>query len=302
VLEFASVSSTGVASARQELTGPPNTYEPAFAAPNLLRFWRRSAAYVRAFEGTRPRITTRLPAGAAFESQVAALPDGTVVAVWPNAGAIYAATLTPGALAFGPVARLSAPGGFARSPKIAVTSDGHAVVVWTQSDGTGRALVSAAAAPGGAFGAPIVLEPSRAQALTAEAIATTAGDVLVTFVSARSDSPAGPLQALRVAPDGHGTTPTLTLTPPGERTRDAALAVDSGAGYAAWATAGAGVRHRIRVVRIAPSGIVGTPRTVSGNDSAVSAPPAFAMTPRGRALIGYATQGSRIRLVTRRAG
>jgi hypothetical protein len=34
----------------------------------------------------------------------------------------------------------------------------------------------------------------------------------------------------------------------------------------------------------------------------VSTPPAFAMTPRGRALIAYATQSLRIRLVTRRAG
>jgi hypothetical protein len=62
------------------------------------------------------------------------------------------------------------------------------------------------------------------------------------------------------------------------------------------------VRHRVRVVRIAPGGIVGTVRTVSGSDSAVSTPPAFAMTTRGRALIAYATQSLRIRLVTRRAG
>jgi hypothetical protein len=304
VLELASVLPTGVVNGRQELTGPPNTYEPAFPAPGLLTFWRRSAAYVRTFAGTRPGVTTRLPAGAAFESQVARVANGALVAVWPNGGAIFAATQAPGAIAFGPVTRLSAPGGFARTPKLAVTSDGHAVAVWTQSEGTGRALMSASAPAGGAFGAPTVLAPASAQALTPEAIGTTAGDVLVTFVSARSDSPAGPLQALRVAPDGHATTPvlTLTLTPPGERTRDAALAVDSGAGYAAWVTAGVGLRHRVRVVRIAPGGIVGTVRTVSGSDAAVSAPPAFAMTTRGRALIGYATQSQRIRLVTRRPG
>jgi hypothetical protein len=54
-------------------------------------------------------------------------------------------------------------------------------------------------------------------------------------------------------------------------------------------------------VRIAGS-IVGTVRTVSGSDAAVAARPAFAMTPRGRALIGYATTAGRIRLVTRRGG
>ncbi|HEX5899147.1 MAG TPA: hypothetical protein VFY32_07075 [Solirubrobacteraceae bacterium] len=65
-----------------------------------------------------------------------------------------------------------------------------------------------------------------------------------------------------MAPDGHGTTPALALSRPGERTKDATLAADS----------------------------------------AVSAPPAFAMSPGGRAMIAYATQSNRIRLVTRRAG
>src|SRR5262249_6351220 len=149
---------------------------------------------------------------------------------------------------------------------------------WTQADANGRALVAASAAPGAPFGAPIVLAPSTARALTVQAIATTNDAVLVTFVSARSDAPAGPLQAPALAPDGPPATPIRTLTPAGERTRDAALAVDSGAGYASWVVAGNGVRHRVRVVRIAAGGIVGTARTVSGSDSAVSTPPAFAMT------------------------
>ena len=59
-------------------------------------------------------------------------------------------------------------------------------------------------------------------------------------------------------------------------------------------------RHAVRVVRIAGT-IVGTVRTVSGSDAAVAAPPAFAMTSRGRALIAYATTSGRIRLVTERA-
>jgi hypothetical protein len=92
-----------------------------------------------------------------------------------------------------------------------------------------------------------------------------------------------------------------TLTPPGERTRDVSLAADNSAGYAAWTTGGVTSRHRVRVVRIAGS-VVGTVRTISASDGAVAAPPAFAMSPRGRALIAYATTSGRIRLVTRRAG
>ena len=300
VLELASISHAGAASAPRAITGPPNAYSPAFVNPELLTFCRRQAAYTVAIAGGSAAVKTRLPAGAAFESEVAALPDGTLVAVWPSGGAIFAATRAPSATSFGAAARLSAPGGFARSPHLAFTPDGHTVAVWTQADGTGRALVSAARPPGGAFGAPIEVLPSSAQVLTVRALGSSAGDVLVTYVSAQAPAPAGPLHALRLGPDGQRTAPVRTLTPPGERTRDASLAADNSAGYATWVTAGTG-RHVARVVRIAGS-IVGTVRTISGSDGAVAAPPAFAMSPRGRALIAYATTSGRIRLVTRRAG
>jgi hypothetical protein len=299
VIGFASVSGGRVVSGPRATTGPPNSYEPAFANPRLLTWWRRKAAYARTIEGDRPVVTTRLPSGAAFESQVAELPDRTRVAVWPNAGAIYAATQAPGALAFDAPVRLSAPGGFARSPQLTVTTGGTAVAVWTQSDGVGRALVAAARPPGGAFGAAVQLTSRDAQALDVQAVATSAGDVLATYISARPDNPGGPLSALRISPSASASTP-VTLTAPGERARYASLAVDAGAGYAAWVTAGTG-RHGVRVVRIAGS-VVGTVRTVSGSDRAASAPPAFAMTRSGRAVIAYATTSNRIRLVTRRAG
>jgi hypothetical protein len=302
VLQLSSVTRSGARTGPNAITGPPNSYDPAFVTPNLVRFNRRTSAYVRSIGAGRAGTAMRLPAGATFDAQVVRLSNGALVAVWPSGGAIYTASVAPGATAFGPATRVSAPGGFARTPKLAVTTDGHAVAVWTQADANGRALVAASAAPGAPFGAPIILAPSTARALTVQAIAMTNDEVLVTFVSARADSPAGPLQALQLAPDGHATTPIRTLTPAGERTRDAALAVDSGAGYAAWVVGGNGVRHRVRVVRIAAGGIVGTVRTVSGSDSAVSTPPAFAMAPRGRALIAYTTQSQRIRLVTRRAG
>ncbi|HEX6618229.1 MAG TPA: hypothetical protein VF024_01150, partial [Solirubrobacteraceae bacterium] len=172
VLELASVTRAGAVGGPRAITGPPNPFAPAFADPGLLTFWRRQAAYTIAIANRTAGAKTRLPDGAAFESVVAALPDGTLVAVWPSAGAIFAATHDPGATAFGAPVRLSAPGGFARSPQLAFTPDGHTVAVWTQSDGTGRALVSAARPPGGAFGAPIeVLAPS-AQVLTARALGT----------------------------------------------------------------------------------------------------------------------------------
>jgi hypothetical protein len=144
----------------------------------------------------------------------------------------------------------------------------------------------------------VQLTSGAAQALEVQAIATSAGDVLAAYVSARPDNPAGPLQAVRIRPDGSGAA-QLTLSAPGERVRDVSLATDGGAAYAAWTTAGT-ARRSIRVVRISGA-IVGTRRTVSGSDAAAAGPPAFAMTLRGRALIAYATKSARIRLVTRAA-
>jgi hypothetical protein len=142
---------------------------------------------------------------------------------------------------------------------------------------------------------------SSEQVLTVHALGSSAGDVLVAFVSARADIASGPLRALRLGPDGLASSSVRTLTPPGERTRDVALAADGSAGWAAWATGGVTSRHAIRVVRISRT-VVGTVRTVSGSDAAVAARPAFAMTARSRALIAYATTSGRIRLVTKRAG
>jgi hypothetical protein len=165
----------------------------------------------------------------------------------------------------------------------------------------GRALVTAARPPGGAFGAPTTVLASSEQVLTVHALGSSAGDVTVAFVSARADIGSGPLRTLRVGPDGLASSSVRTLTPPGERTRDVALAADGSASWAAWATGGVTSRHAIRVVRISRT-VVGTVRTVSGSDRAVAARPAFAMTARSRALIAYATTSGRIRLVAKRAG
>lgn len=301
VLELASVTRAGAVGGPRAITGPPNAFGPAFASPDVLSFWRRQAAYTIAIANRTAGAKTRLPAGATLDAQVVKLSDGRLVAAWPSGGAIFAATRAPGATAFGAATRLSAPGGFARSPQLAVTPDGHTVAVWTQSDGVGRALVTAARPRDGVFGAPTTVLASSEQVLTVRALGSSAGDVLVAFVSARADIGSGPLRALRLGPTGLASSSVRTLTPPGERTRDVALAADGSAGWAAWATGGVTSRHRIRVVRISRT-VVGTVRTVSGSDAAVPARPAFAMTARSRALIAYATTSGRVRLVTKRAG
>jgi hypothetical protein len=57
VLEFASASRGRVVSGPRAITGPPNSYRPAFPNPQLLTFWRRKAAY--ATQSNRIRLVTR---------------------------------------------------------------------------------------------------------------------------------------------------------------------------------------------------------------------------------------------------
>jgi hypothetical protein len=303
VVTTTTVSRSGALGARLALSGVRSSgYFPRFVAPDLLAFTTRTEARVVRL-GDRP-VGVSLPAGATFDAALGLLPDGTLLAAWPDSGRVYAAALAPDASGFGPAQALSPAAGYARSPQLAVTSDGAAVVVWTQSDQYGSALLAAARPAGGAAFEPArELAPSSAGASEPAAIGTTAGDVFVAYVAA-GPGPSngrrrnGPLTALRLAPDGHAVTAPLVLTPRGERTGGIALAVDSGAAYAAWVTAGARP-HRLRIVRVAPGGIVGAVRTLSGRDNLVTAPPSFAMTTSGRALIAYATTAGTIRMVAR---
>jgi hypothetical protein len=58
----------------------------------------------------------------------------------------------------------------------------------------------------------------------------------------------------------------------------------------------------VHVRRLAPGGILGRLRTVSGRDDAGPAAPSLAMVRSGRALLAYATRDGRLRYVTRDAG
>ncbi|MGZ6705652.1 MAG: hypothetical protein ACXVFN_01735 [Solirubrobacteraceae bacterium] len=280
----------------RQLGGPPHQYEPRFPAPDALLFNTRATATVSPVtSGGTIGAGVKLPRGATFDATVAALPDGSRVAAWSERGVVFTAREATGASGFGAPTRLSDPGKYARSPQLAVTTDGHAVAVWTQS----HVLESASLAPGAAaFGAPQELALATAGVDAPRAIATTAGDVLVAYVSAPDGALAGALDVLRLRPDGRAATSTKTLTATGERTRAAALAVDSSAGWVAWATAGTG-RHAVRMARVAPGLIVSAPRTVSGSDSVVSAPPAIAMDLSSRGVIAWATTSGRIHAVTR---
>ena len=296
VVATSRVSPRGVVSGPRTLGGTPAQYEPRFPDPAQLLFNTRATSTVaRVSPDGTIAAGVKLPRGATFDSTVAVLPGGDRLALWSDRGRVYTAREVHGTFRFTAPVRLSDLGGFARDPHLVVTTDGHALALWRQSG----AIRTAALAPGAqafAVSREIVAPAEAAEGLSA--IATTAGDVQVTYVSSPGDSPAGPLRALRVDPAGGAASTVTTLTAPGERARSASLAVDTSAAWAAWTTAGQ-VRHTIRVARIAPGGIVSAARTVSGGDSAASTPPAFAMSLRGRAILAWATASGRIHAVTR---
>ena len=290
------VSPRGFVSGPESLGGAPNQYEPRFPDPAQLLFNTRATSTVSGLASTgKPTVGVKLPRGATFDATVAVLPNGDRLALWSENGRVYSAREVHGAFKFGTPARLSDLGGYARDPHVVVTSDGHALALWRQSG----AVRTASLVPGAqafAVSRELVAPAEAAEGLSA--IATSAGDVQVTYVSSPGDTPAGPLRALRVDPAGGAASAVTTLTAPGERARSASLAIDTSAAWAAWTTAGQ-VRHTIRVARLAVGGIPAETRTLSGGDSAASTPPAFALSLRGRGLIAWATASGRIHAVTR---
>jgi hypothetical protein len=296
VVAVSRVSSRGVVSGPQTLGGTPAQYEPRFPDPAQLLFNTRATSTVSRLAATgKPTVGVKLPRGATFDATVAVLPNGDRLALWSETGRVYTARNAAGTFAFDAPVRLSDIPAFARDPRLVVTSTGYAMALWRQS-GSVRA---ASLAPGQArfdVSRELVAPSEAAQGLSA--IATTAGDVLVTYVSSPGDSPAGELRAFHVAP---GTAPTRTrvLTAPGERTRGAQLAVDANAPWAAWTTAGR-TRHAVRVARVPVDAAGGpsTPRTLSGTEGTTTAAPAFALSLRGRGIVAWATATGRIRAVT----
>ncbi len=101
--------------------------------------------------------------GNASDPRIAVGPDGATTAVWYRFdGAefiVQAATRPAGSATFGAPVDLSAAGGNASDPQIAIGPDGAATAVWRRSNGSGTRIVQAATRPAGSatFGTPVDL-------------------------------------------------------------------------------------------------------------------------------------------------
>ncbi|MGA9371162.1 MAG: hypothetical protein WBV53_04875, partial [Solirubrobacterales bacterium] len=131
-------------------------------AGNALAVWARFNGSNEIVEGAfRPAGGSFAPLGNlsvtgqdAFDPQVAFDGAGTAIVVWTRSNGtndIVQAAFRPAGGNFGTPMDLSAAGEDAGEPQVASASDGHAIVVWTRSNGTNDIVQAAFRAPGSNF-------------------------------------------------------------------------------------------------------------------------------------------------------
>jgi hypothetical protein len=177
--------------------------------------------------------------GAAGVPQVATAADGTATAVWyvttDTTQLVQARRIaTDGTL--GPVLDLSASDDLSSAPRVAVGTDGAAIVVWQRHDASGyHATMRRIAADGTLAPASVDLSPSGANAYNPDVAISANGTAVATWT--RFDSPdacCSIVQAVRVASNG-SLGSVLDLSASGQNADAQRVAVaDDGSATVAW--------------------------------------------------------------------
>jgi hypothetical protein len=284
-----------------EVTGPLNlvsdgtesAFDPRWVAPRLLVWDRRTSSASAALQGAAFRAPTPLPGdGLTSEISVVAEPSGARIAVWSDGARVVAATARAGG-PFGSAVAISGPG-VARDPQLALSADGTAVAAWVRNESSGNVMEVASRAPGGAFGSPVAVSDPGEGAFAPRIIASSAGEVVATWVSGPADrgwgTARGPLRIRRLAGDGEVVGDAVTLTPPGLRTGEAALADDGrGAVLIGWSS-GLLSRRQIGVRRLGRHGRLGPVRELAAGRWELTGAPVLAAA-AGRAVMVWAADG-----------
>jgi hypothetical protein len=219
-------------------------------------------------------------------------PTGARVAVWSDGARVVAAT-APAGETFGAPVPISGAG-IARDPQLALSADGTAVAAWVRNEGSGNVMEVASRLPGGAFGTPVALSDAGEGAFAPRIIGSSAGEVVITWVSgtrARGwGTVRGPLRMRRLAGDGVVAGDPVTLTPPGVRTGEAALADDGrGAVFVGWSS-GLLSRRQIGVRRLGRPGRLGPVRELAAGRWELTGAPVLAAA-TGRAVMAWTADG-----------
>ncbi|MBJ7469851.1 MAG: hypothetical protein JHD16_01045 [Solirubrobacteraceae bacterium] len=174
-------------SPRQVVPKPPEAErtvgapQALIAADGSLRGFGSDGAYPITLSGTVAGglTSTRLSTTSTGTARGAIGPDGTLAATWSDTARAFAVT-APGGGAFG--GPFALPGARVGSADAAVGSDGVTTVIWRsrEADGNYQALV-AQAPPGGALGAPQVLDAGTSPVSSVDAAAGPNGAVGVAY-------------------------------------------------------------------------------------------------------------------------
>jgi hypothetical protein len=171
--------------------------------------------------------------------QVAVAPDGDAVAVWHNLDGtrddVWASRFVPDT-GWGPATLLETDNaGSARDTDVAVDARGHAVAVWSQSDGTRSHVWANHYMPGTGWDTAIRLDTNDSVDQYSPLIAMNpAGDAIVVWP--QFDGTRWELWANRfVAGNGWGAATGLGTADPGQQMRDSALSInDHGDAMVVW--------------------------------------------------------------------
>jgi PKD domain-containing protein len=156
--------------------------------------------------------------------------QGTAVLVWPGISGpntvVQAAVRPPGG-AFGPPIDLSDNSQSADSdPRVAMSRSGHAVAVWSRSDGDNDVIQASSRPPGGTFGLPANLSglaPAGADATSARVAVNEQGAAAVAWVRLVGGND---ITQVRVRPAGGSFAAEQSLTAAGQDAQSPDVAID----------------------------------------------------------------------------
>lgn len=164
-------------------------------------------------------VDVSLPGGTAFAPQIAVAPDGQTTIVWRrfdgSNSIIQAATRPAGSSTFSVPVNLSAPGGDATAPQVAVAPDGQTTVTWYRYDGANY-IVQQATRPAGSstFAAPVDLSAPGQDAYSPEVAVGPDGETTIAWY--RSDGTNQFVQAATRSAGSSTFAPAVNLSAPGQ--------------------------------------------------------------------------------------
>ncbi len=198
-------------------------------------------------------------------------------------------------------ADLSAPGGHAQTPAVAVDSSGDATAIWSRYDGTQFVVQTSTRPAGGTWATPVDLAAGRS-IWNPQIAVDPAGNA--TAVWRRSDSASSVVQTTTRPAGGPWSTPVDLSVDPSvdvtERTEFPQVAVDAaGVATAAWSRFD-GSKYTVQAVTRLPDGTWTTPVDLSANGQSARTPH-LAVDPAGNATAIWVS-GALIQAATRSAG